>query len=105
MNRTKPAPYLETQRIKVKRFILAQKIKSWFYFLRWEVKMRLKIFNEREQTTAEIEFDGKTVIELLNHLNLNPETVIVSRNSEVLTEKEILNENEFIEFISVISGG
>ncbi len=67
--------------------------------------MRLKIFNEREQTTAEIEFDGKTVIELLNHLNLNPETVIVSRNSEVLTEKEILNENEFIEFISVISGG
>lgn len=73
--------------------------------MRWEVKMRLKIFNEREQTTAEIEFDGKTVIELLNHLNLNPETVIVSRNSEVLTEKEILNENEFIEFISVISGG
>ena len=67
--------------------------------------MHLKVFNEREQTTAEIEFDGQTVRELLSHLNLNPETVIVSRNSEVLTEKEILNENDFIEFISVISGG
>ena len=67
--------------------------------------MHLKVFNEREQTTAEIEFSGKTVIELLDHLHLNPETVIVSRGCEVLTEKETLNENDSIELISVISGG
>ena len=71
---------------------------------RGEVKMHLKVFNEREQTTAEIEFSGKTVIELLDHLHLNPETVIVSRGCEVLTEKETLNENDSIELISVISG-
>lgn len=67
--------------------------------------MYLEIFNEREQTTSKIEFAGTTVKELLTHLKLNPEAFIVVRNSEVITEGELLQDQDKIELLSVISGG
>jgi len=67
--------------------------------------MYLEVFNEREQTNHKIEFAGSTVKELFAHLKLNPEAFLVVRNSEVITEEEILLDQDKIELLSVISGG
>lgn len=67
--------------------------------------MNLIVRNERERSTLEISFNRKTVQELLQHLTINPETVLVVRNQQVITEKEILHEKDVLELLSVISGG
>lgn len=67
--------------------------------------MQIEVFNEREQTTIKIELIGKTVKELLTQLKLNPESFLVVRNNEVITEEEILQDQDKIELLSVISGG
>ncbi|MEK6969889.1 MAG: MoaD/ThiS family protein [Nanoarchaeota archaeon] len=67
--------------------------------------MKLTIFNERTQTTTAVQFKGNTVTELLNHLSINPETVIVLRKEEVITAEETLQEGEELYLLSVISGG
>ncbi|MBU0456513.1 MAG: MoaD/ThiS family protein [Nanoarchaeota archaeon] len=67
--------------------------------------MELKIFDEREQTTKTIQFRKKTVKELLLQLDINPETVIVTKDNEVITEEELLKDKDRLEILSVISGG
>ena len=67
--------------------------------------MNITVFNEKEQETNQVNFTGNTVKELLNYLNINPETVLVVREGEVITEEESLHEDDFIELLSVISGG
>jgi len=64
----------------------------------------MEIKFEREQTTEEISFSG-TVEELLKKLEINPETVLVLRTEEVLTEDEILDDKDKIEILNVVSGG
>jgi len=67
--------------------------------------MYIKIFNEKDRTNTTIDFNKSTVNDLLNQLNINPETVLVTRNNEVLTEDETLENNNTIEILSVVSGG
>ncbi len=67
--------------------------------------MDLEIFIEKENRTNTVHFNGNFVTDLLKEIKINPETVIVVRQGEVLTEKEILHDNEKIELLSVISGG
>jgi len=67
--------------------------------------MEVTIYFEKDRTTQKINFIGKTVADLLKHLELNPEKVLVVRNEEVLTEDEVLNDQDKVEFLSVISGG
>jgi len=67
--------------------------------------MHLEIFNEREGSTILIEFAGSKVKDLLDHLKLNPEAFLVVRNNEVVTEEEILQDQDKVELLSVISGG
>ncbi len=67
--------------------------------------MELIIKREREQSREKISFSGKTVKELLLKLKLNPETVLVVRKEEVLTEDELLKNKDEIEILSVVSGG
>ncbi|MBN2422552.1 MoaD/ThiS family protein [Candidatus Woesearchaeota archaeon] len=50
------------------------------------------------------DFSGK-VIELLTNLKINPETVLVTRNNELLTEEDNLENKDEIHVLSVISGG
>ncbi len=52
------------------------------------------------------EFDRPmTVRELLKELNLSPESTLVIRNDEVLTEDEQLGEDDEVRVVSAISGG
>ncbi len=67
--------------------------------------MELEVFKEREQTTVKVDFKGKTVKELLQQLRINPEVILVVRNHEICTEDELLQEQDRIELLSVISGG
>lgn len=67
--------------------------------------MEIDLFIERENRNTKIKFGQSTVVDLLKSQNINPETVIVVRNGEVLTEKESLQDKDKIELLSVISGG
>ena len=67
--------------------------------------MDIKVYFEREQTSKKIEFSGITVDDLLKQLEVNPETVIVTKNKEVVTEDEPLSNNDKLELLNVISGG
>ena len=50
--------------------------------------MYLTVKKEREQTTQKVFFQKKTLGELLNQLNINPETVIAVKNNIVITENK-----------------
>ena len=67
--------------------------------------MNITVYKERENITEIIPFSGKTVLDLLRILEINSETVLIVRRSEVITEKETLEDNDRIEILSVISGG
>ena len=67
--------------------------------------MNIEVYFEREQTKKKIEFSGTTVDDLLKQLNVNPETVLVTKNEEVVTEDEKLSDNDSLELLNVISGG
>jgi sulfur carrier protein ThiS len=47
----------------------------------------------------------KRVRELLEHLRLNPETVLVIRDADLLTREEKLEDGDEVEIRPVISGG
>lgn len=67
--------------------------------------MKITVKNEKDSTTNEISFLGSTVKELLEQIAINPETFLVIRNNEVLTEEEELKDQDQLELLSVISGG
>ena len=64
----------------------------------------MEIFDEKKQAKLNVTFSG-ILAELLDQLDINPVTVIVTRNSEVLTNDEFLNNEDKIEILSVVSGG
>ena len=69
-------------------------------------KIKVKVYIDRENRNKTLELDNNMKVEdLLKELKLNPVTVIVSRNSELILEDEKLNNNDEIKILSVISGG
>ena len=48
---------------------------------------------------------GKTVRHALKELGINRESVLVTRNTELITDDYILREGDIIRLIAVISGG
>lgn len=63
----------------------------------------MQVYLVREKKT--IESNAKSVRELLLELKLNPTTFLVSKNEELVSEKEQLDPNDSIKIIPVISGG
>lgn len=54
----------------------------------------------------EYEFaERMSVRKLLERLGVLPETVVVVRNEEIVTEDELLDVNDEVELIRVVSGG
>lgn len=60
-------------------------------------------FETKEQ--EEISYNKQSVQALLAELHINPETVLVVRNDEVLTNDILLQDGDNIQLLSVISGG
>ncbi|MFA5772121.1 MAG: MoaD/ThiS family protein [Thermoplasmata archaeon] len=49
--------------------------------------------------------NGSTVLDILNKLNINPDTMIPLRNSSPLPIDERLKDGDVIELVRVVSGG
>jgi sulfur carrier protein ThiS len=48
---------------------------------------------------------GMALMDALKKVNILPESVIATRNSEIITEDEILKDGEVVKLVGVISGG
>jgi sulfur carrier protein ThiS len=48
---------------------------------------------------------GMTIRKALQKLNIEPDSVLITRNGELLTDDEIIRENDVIKLVPVISGG
>jgi len=66
--------------------------------------MNMNVLIEKTGKCIKIKFKGDVGL-LLSRLKINPETVIVIRNNELVTEKDALNDKDKIKIMSVISGG
>jgi len=64
--------------------------------------MKIYIEKQDKHLVLEKEFSGA---ELLRELDINPSTIILVRNNEVILEDEILKKDDDIKILSVISGG
>jgi|SaaInlStandDraft_4_1057021.scaffolds.fasta_scaffold501704_1 sulfur carrier protein ThiS len=64
----------------------------------------MKIYIQKTGKNSEIKFSG-TVLKLLNQLEINPETVIVTSNDVLVTEEDKLINSDLIEILQVVSGG
>ena len=69
-------------------------------------KINISVFIDRENKTESLKLAGNsTVFDMLEALKINPITVIISRNNELILEDEHLNNNDKLKILSVISGG
>lgn len=68
--------------------------------------MKVNVFIDKKNKNMAIELNkASTIYDLLKKLGINPVTVIVSRNNELVLEDEKLNNSDKIRILSVISGG
>ena len=68
--------------------------------------MYVNVFVDRENKNTTLELNNNSIVaDLLKKLDINPVTVIVARNNELILEDEKLNDNDEIKILSVISGG
>jgi sulfur carrier protein ThiS len=66
----------------------------------------MKIFIEKNNRHISIrKAKGCTAADILHDLKINPATVIIVKNNEVVLEDEILDEKDYVKILSVISGG
>ena len=64
----------------------------------------MQVFIESENKNRKIRFSGSAA-KLLEKLKINPETVIIAKNGELVTEDEKLGDKDEVKLLSVISGG
>lgn len=65
--------------------------------------MKISVYLERTKESKEIEVE--TFKDIFRKLNLNPETMLIIRDNELITEKTKLKNNDKITIMPVISGG
>ena len=66
--------------------------------------LKMEVYIESSEDRREIEFSGKAV-DLLKRLEINPVTVILVQNGQLITEEESLDDTDKIEVLPVVSGG
>jgi sulfur carrier protein ThiS len=49
--------------------------------------------------------DGMTIRKALQKLRIEPDSVLITKNGKLITDDEIIKENDVITLVSVISGG
>ena len=64
----------------------------------------MKVFIEKQNKNMELKFSG-TVKELLEKISVNPETILVVRDKELLTLDRDVDDKDEVRLLSVISGG
>lgn len=64
----------------------------------------MQVYIEREKRTESLDFSGKAR-DLLTKLEINPETIVITRNGNLITEDDKVEKGDEIKIISVVSGG
>ena len=64
----------------------------------------MKVFIEKENKRIEKSFNGKAK-DLIKEVGVNPETVIIVKNNELITEEDSIEDSDEIKLLSVVSGG
>ena len=68
--------------------------------------MKIKIYIDKDKKNLELELESNaSVKDLLENIKINPVTVIVSRNNDIILEDVKLKDKDDIKILSVISGG
>tara|TARA_Y100000310_G_C19940663_1_gene472400 strand:+ start:89 stop:295 length:207 start_codon:yes stop_codon:yes gene_type:complete len=68
--------------------------------------MLIKVFFDRENRNESLELEeGSRINNILEKFSINPVTVIVAKNGEVVTKDEKLENNDDVKILSVLSGG
>lgn len=68
--------------------------------------MQVAVFYDKENREKMVNLEkNMQVRDLLAKMNINPVTVIVSRNDNIIPEDEKLNDKDKLKLFSVISGG
>ena len=65
--------------------------------------MEIDCFIERKNEHKTVK--AQTIPEIMKKLSINPQTVIIVKNDQLVTEDELLQNKDKIKFLSVISGG
>jgi len=66
----------------------------------------MEIFLEKENKIITKALDSPIkIIELLNELKINKESIIIVKNNNIALEDEIINNEDNIKILSVVSGG
>jgi sulfur carrier protein ThiS len=61
------------------------------------------VFIESEHKKVKI--NAKNVKEALEILNINPETVLIVKNNEIILLNELLKDDDEIKILNIMSGG
>lgn len=64
----------------------------------------MEIHIESTEEKKNIKFKGSAA-DLLKKLEINPETVVVIKNNTMITNEEILDNQDEVHILSIISGG
>lgn len=68
--------------------------------------MKISVCIEREKKCLIVELKLRsTVKDLIKELKLNPVTVVISKNGEIVTELAKLKDKDKVDFLSVVGGG
>ena len=68
--------------------------------------MKISVCIEREKKCLVVDLKpGSTVKDLIKELKINPVTVVISKNKEIVTELAKLKDKDSVEFLSVVGGG
>ncbi|KXB05483.1 hypothetical protein AKJ50_00845 [candidate division MSBL1 archaeon SCGC-AAA382A13] len=69
-----------------------------------KIKVDVKIIGEEDSKICSLSSDT-TILELLEKIDQNPETVVVKRDGKIISEEEKLKGDGEIQIIPVVSGG
>lgn len=62
--------------------------------------MKINVFLEKENSHKSVDVPkGQTIESMLKKMGINPQTVIVARNGEVVTEQEALQEGDSLKIV------
>ena len=64
----------------------------------------MKVHIKKTNQTRTLSYKGELKL-LLFKLKINPETVIVTRSNEIITDDETIKDDDEIVILSVVSGG
>jgi sulfur carrier protein ThiS len=64
----------------------------------------MNVIIDRPKKELQIDFTG-TAEQLMDEVDVNPETVIVAKDGEVVTPDTDVSDADEVKFVSVVSGG